>query len=271
LKTRAGSAALALLAAVAALALASVASAGLADRIGATFGLMADEFIKTSQPVEGTVVSLDDNQIFLDLGEGSGALPGQELTVYRKGDAFQHPLTGRPLGRFEVNLGYAQIRRVFPQFAEAAFVPIPDRPAPQPGDGARVSRGRIRVAVTPLLDLTQSGADVRRVPYLISSALERSKRFVVMDPLAVADMFAGGALRVEDVLARPERAIRVARNLDVTGWIVPVLIERQGALYLDATWISAITGTPLYSRREIVLPAGAAEEQRFPWEPRAED
>jgi hypothetical protein len=257
--------------ALAALAGAGSAWAGLADRVGATFGLMADDFIKTSQPVEGTVVSLDESQIFLDLGQGSGARPGQELTVYRKGEAFQHPLTGKPLGRYEEHLGYAQIRRVFPQFSEAAFVPVPDRPAPQPGDGARVSRGRIKVAVTPLLDLTKSGADVRRVPYLISSALERSKRFVVVDPLAVADMFAGGTLKVEEVLARPERAMRVARNLDVTGWIVPVLIERQGALYLDATWISAITGTPLFSRREIVLPAGSAEEQRFPWEPRAED
>jgi Flagellar assembly protein T, C-terminal domain len=257
--------------ALAALVDAGPTAAGLADRVGATFALMADEFIKTSQPVEGTVVSLDDTQIFLDLGEGSGVRPGQELTVFRKGEAFLHPLTGKPLGRYEEQLGYAQIRRVFPQFAEATFVPIPDRPAPQPGDGARVSRGRIKVAVTPLLDLAQAGADVRRVPYLIASALERSKRFVVVDPLSVADVFAGGALRVEEILARPDRAMRVARNLDVSGWIVPVLLERQGALYLDTTWISAITGTPLFSRREIVLPAGSAEEQRFPWEPRAED
>jgi hypothetical protein len=247
------------------------ASAGLADRVGATFGLMADDFIKTSQPVEGTVVSLDGTRVFLDLGEGSGAHPGQELTVYRKGGVFHHPLTGKPLGRYEEHLGYAQLRRVFPQFSEGSYVPIPDRPAPEAGDGARVSRGRIKVAVTPLLDLTQSGADVRRVPYLIASVLERSKRFVVIDPLAVADMFASGTLRVEEVLARPERAMRVARNLEVTGWIVPVLLERQGALYLDATWISAITGTALFSRREVVLPSSAAEEQRFPWEPRAED
>ena len=245
--------------------------AGLADRVGATFGLMADEFIKTSQPVEGTVVSLDDDRIFLDLGQGSGAQPGQELSVYRKGEVFHHPLTGKPLGRYEELLGYAQIRRVFPQFSEATFVSVPDRPVAQPGDGARVSRGRIKVAVTPLLDLTQSGADVRRVPYLIASALERSKRFVVMDPLAVADVFSGGTLKVEEVLARPDRAMRVARNLEITGWIVPVLIERQGALYLDATWISAITGTALFSRREVVLPSSSAEEQRFPWEPRAED
>jgi hypothetical protein len=245
--------------------------AGLADRVGATFSLMADDFIKTSQPVDGTVVSLDDNQIFLDLGQGSGAQPGQELTVFRKGEVFHHPLTGKPLGRYEEHLGFAQVRRVFPQFSEAVFVPVPDRPAPQPGDGVRLSRGRIKVAVTPLLDLTQSGADLRRVPYLIASALERSKRFVVMDPLAVADVFAGGTLKVEEVLARPERAMRVATNLEVAGWIVPVLLERQGTLYLDTTWISAITGTALFSRREVVLPSGSAEEQRFPWEPRAED
>ena len=261
----------AVLVALATLAGADVASAGLADRVGVTFGLMADDFIKASQPVEGTVVSVDGTQIFVDLGEASGAQPGQELTVYRKGDVFHHPLTGRPLGRYEEHLGYAQIRRVFPQFSDSTFVPLPDRPAPEVGDGARVSRGRIKIAVTPMLDLTQSGADVRRVPYLIASVLERSKRFVVVDPLAVADMFAGGTLRVEEVLARPERAMRVARNLEVMGWIVPVLIERQGVLYLDATWISAITGSALISRRAVVLPSSAAEEQRFPWEPRAED
>jgi hypothetical protein len=261
----------AVLVALATLAGADVASAGLADRVGATFVLMADDFIKASQPVEGTVVSVDGKRIFVDLGEASGAQPGQELTVYRKGEVFHHPLTGRPLGRYEEHLGYAQIRRVVSQFSESTFVSLPDRPAPEVGDGVRVSRGRIKIAVTPMLDLTRSGADVRRVPYLIASVLERSKRFVVVDPLAVADMFAGGTLRVEEFLARPERAMRVARNLDVTGWIVPVLIERQGVLYLDATWISAITGSALISRREVVLPSSAAEEQRFPWEPRAED
>jgi hypothetical protein len=191
--------------------------------------------------------------------------------VYRKGEPFYHPVTGKPLGRYEEQLGYAQIQRVFPQFSDGAFVPIPDRPPPEEGDGARISRGRLKIAVTPLLDLSQSDADVRRVPYLIASVLERSKRFVVVDPLAVADIFAGGTLRVEEVLARPERATRIARNLEVAGWIVPVLIERQGVLYLDTTWISAITGTALFSRRHAVLPSSASEEQRFPWEPRAED
>jgi hypothetical protein len=73
------------------------------------------------------------------------------------------------------------------------------------------------------------------------------------------------------VLARPERAVRSAKNLEVGGWLVPVLLERRGIVYLDVTWVSAITGTPLFSRRQPLLPAGSAEEQRFPWEPRPEE
>lgn len=247
------------------------AGAGVADRIGATFALMAGDFIETFQPVEGLVVSVEGEDIFLDVSAGTGAKPGQEYTVFRKGDVFRHPLTGKVLGRYEEVLGFAQIRRVYPQFSVARFVPLPDRPAPRPADGGRITRGRIRIAITPVLDLTDSRADLRRVPFMLASALERSKRFQVVDPLAVLDQFASGAARVEEVLARPERAVRIATNLEVAGWLVPVLLDRNGVLYLDCTYISAVTGTALVSRRQPLAPAGAAEEQRFPWEPKAED
>lgn len=264
-------AALGLVAAVAAVLAASPASAGVADRVGATFALMAQDFIEAAQPIEGLVVSVEGDVIYLDLGEDAGAQVGQELTVFRKGEPFYHPLTGRRLGRYEDVLGYAQVRRVEPGFSEALFIPLPDSSFPRVEDGVRLSRARIRLAVTPMLDLTAGGADVRRVPFMIASLLERSKRFQVVDPLAVTDMFATGSVRVEEVLARPERAVRNAKNLDVTGWLIPVLLERRGVLYLDVTWVSAVTGTALFSRRELLLPAGTAEGQRFPWEPRPED
>jgi hypothetical protein len=57
----------------------------------------------------------------------------------------------------------------------------------------------------------------------------------------------------------------------VTGWLVPVLLERRGVTYLDVTWVSAVTGAALFSRRMAITRAGGAGEQRFPWEPRAED
>jgi len=261
------------LAAVLLLALGTVATAhaGMADRIGATFALMAEEFVQAFQPVEGLVVAIDNDDIFLDVGAGRGAQVGQEYTIFRKGAVFAHPLTGKPLGRYEEILGHALVRRVEPDFSAATFVPLPDKSRPVAEDGARITRGRLKVAVTPVVDMTDGRADLRRVPYLIATVLERSKRFQVVDPLAVSDMFATGSVRVEEVLARPERAVRVAKNLDVAGWIVPVLLPGRGNIALDITYISAITGAPLFSRRVPVVPTSELEGQRFPWEPRMED
>src|SRR5206468_1427275 len=92
------------------------------------------------------------------------------------------------------------------------------------------------------------------------------KRFQVVDPLTVADVFASGGAQVQEILALPERAIRISKRFDVAGWVVPVLIERRGVVYLDATWISAVTGTALFSRREPLLPPADVwvEEDKIP-------
>jgi len=253
------------------LLVAGPARAGLADRIAATFALMAGDFVTAFKPIEAVVVSAEGTEIFLDVHEGNGAQVGQEYTVFRKGDMFHHPLTGRPLGFYEEILGHAQIIRLYPSFSAARYLPLPETPRPRATDGARITRARVRVAVTPVLDFTATQADVRRVPFMLAAALEGSRRFQVVDPLAVNDMFASGSLRAEEVLARPERAMRTARSLEVVGWVVPMLLERRGVTYLDVTYISAVTGTALISRRLPLVTASAAEEQRFPWEPRPED
>ena len=242
--------------------MASSAGAGMADRIGATFVMMSDQFIKAFNPLEGLVVGVEGGTLYLDLGEGNGAQVGQEYTIFRKGEEFRHPLTRKVLGRFEEILGHAQIRRVQPRFSEAVFVPIDGKPLPASDDGVRITRGRIKVGVTPVLDLTQAQTkpDLRRVPYLMAVVLEQSKRFQV-----------SGGEDVKAVLALPERAVSISKRFDVAGWVVPVLIERRGVVYVDVTWISAVTGTAMFSRREPLLPPAAAEEQRFSWEPVSED
>jgi hypothetical protein len=246
------------------------AQAGMADRIGATFGLMSEQFSKAFRPLEGIVVAVEGTRLYLDVTEKDGVQVGQELAVFRKGEVFRHPLTGAPLGRYETALGHAQVRRIEPRFVEATFIALPDTPPPQPEDGVRISRGRIRVAVTPLIDLTNSSADLRRVPFLLSTALDRTKRFQVADPLAVVDLFSAGA-RVEELIVHPSSAVEAAKPFGVAWWLVPILIERGGVTYLDATWISALTGTALISRREPLMRSSTPEEQRFPWEPLVED
>lgn len=241
--------------------------AGTADQVGATFSLLIQDVVGAFPPVEGLVVQVDGDRLFIDLTEKNGVQPGQEFSVFRKGEVFRHP-NGRPLGRFEDVLGYAQIVRMHPQYAEALFVPEEGKPPPQPEDGVRITKGRIRVAVAPPTDLTKGGnADLRRVPFMIAHALEETKRFQVADPSTVQEQLLSQKTRSEELLVSPGKAKTTGKTLEVTGWLVPVLLERRGVTYLDVTWVSAVTGTALFSRRAALTRAEGSAEQRFPWEP----
>ena len=243
------------------------ARAGTADQVGATFGLMIQDVVAAFPPAEGLVVAVEGDRLFIDLTGKSGIQPGQEYAVFRKGDVFRHPINGRPLGRYEDVLGYAQIVRLHPQYSEAVFVPGDGKPVPEPEDGVRITKGRIRVAVAPATDLTRANADLRRVPFMIAHALELTKRFQVADPAAVQEHLLSQRTRSEELLVSPGKAKASGKALDVSGWLVPLLIERRGVTYLDVTWISAVTGTALFSRRATLSRSEDAAEQRFPWEP----
>lgn len=251
--------------------LAGPAHAGIADEVGATFSLMLQDVVAAFPPVEGLVVQVDGDRIYMDLTKKDGIIPGQEFTVFRKGEVFRHPASGKPLGRYEEVLGYAQVQRVEPAFSEAAFVPIEGASQPRPEDGVRITRGRIRVAVPPPADLTQARADLRRVPFMLALAMEQTRRFQSVDSGQVNEVLLNSKTKGEEMLVRPDRAVALGKSLDVTGWLIPVLLERRGVTYLDVTWISAVTGAALFSRRQALVRADSAGDQRFPWEPRAED
>jgi hypothetical protein len=247
------------------------AEAGLADQVGATFNLMLKEVISAFPAIEGLVVQVDGDRIYMDLSEKDGVLLGQEFTIFRKGEVFRHPTSGKPLGRYEDVLGYAQVLRVEPTFSEAAFVPVEGKPSPRPEDGVRITRGRVRVAVVPPADLTKGDADLRRVPFMLALAMDQTKRFQSVDPGQVNELLLNSKTRGEELLVRPDRAVALGKSLDVMAWLVPVLLERRGVTYLDVTWISAVTGAALFSRRQALARADGGGDQRFPWEPRSED
>jgi hypothetical protein len=228
---------------------------------------MLPDVVGAFRPAEGIVAQVEGDRLFIDLAEKDGVQPGQEYSVYRKGDVFRHPVNGRPLGRHESVLGYAQILRVHQQYSEALFVPEDSRTPPQPEDGVRITKGRIRVAVAPATDLTRAKADLRRVPFMMAHALELTKRFQVADPAVVQEHLLNQKTRSEELLVSPAKAKASGRTLEVAGWLVPVLIERRGITYLDITWVSAVTGTALFSRRAALSRSEGTAEQRFPWEP----
>jgi len=120
------------------------------------------------------------------------------------------------------------------------------RPAAARRGRRRITRARVRVAVTPTLDMTSARADLRRVPFLIAAALEGSKRF--------SPRPAGGERHVASAACAWKRCWRVpaGRALrappDVAGWVVSMLIERRGVTYLDVTVHLRHHRQPLSSR-----------------------
>src|SRR5215470_14560029 len=146
----------------------------------------------------GLAVQVDGDRVYMDLSQKDGVLLGQEYTIFRKGEVFRHPSNGKPLGRYEDILGYAQVLRVEPSFAEAAFVPIEGKPHPQPEDGVRITRGRVRVAVVPPTDLTKANADLRRVPFMLSLAMDQTKRFQSVDPGQVNELLLNSKMKGEE-------------------------------------------------------------------------
>jgi hypothetical protein len=247
------------------------AHAGIADQVGATFGLMLQDVVNAFPPVEGVVVQVDGERLYMDLAKKHGVLLGQEFSVFRKGEEFRHPFSGKVIGRYEEILGYAQVQRVEEGFSEALFVPIGGKDKPKPTDGVRITRGRIKVAVAPPTDLTSNKADLRRVSFMLALAMDQTKRFLSVDPGQVNEHLLNSKTRGEELLVRPERAVALGKPLEVMGWVIPVLLERRGVTYLDITWVSAVTGTALFSRRLAITRADGAGDQRFPWEPRPED
>ena len=89
-------------------------------------------------------------------------------------------------------------------------------------------------------------------------------------PDELAKMRRAGRVVAEMHAACREAAKPGVTTLDVDR-VARGVLERRGAVTLDVTYISAITGMALFSRRLTVLPNSAGEEQRFRWEPPVED
>ena len=241
----------------------------MADRVAATFGLMAEDFIKAFQPSRARR-GVEATAIYLDVGE-EGRAGGAGVHDLPQGRGVRHPAHRQARSAATRTSSATRRSAGGRRFSEAAYVPVPGQPRREPEDGARITRGRIKVAITPVLDLDPGQADLRRVPFLLAGGSSARSASRSSTPSRCRTCSSTGGAARGGGAGLPERAVRIGRHLDVAGWIVPVLIERRGVIYLDVTWISAVTGTALFSRRQPLVAAAAAEEQRFPWEPRAED
>lgn len=216
--------------------------------------------------IEGMVVGLQGDLIYVDLGENKKSMPGLELRVYRVGEDFKHPVTGEVLGKLEKDLGIIKIKEVREKFSVAETVQKIEGEKIAVGDKVRISTARIILAV----GLTQeegTTADLRSISRQLQTALTRANRFEIIDEGRLKNAMAQLGVGGFENLADPTVAKKLEKSLRVQAVLVGRIVKTTTVEYLDIKITSAMSGEVLSSfsvdlaasaPRTTYLPPGAA-------------
>jgi hypothetical protein len=237
------------------------AGADVLQDLGTTYQKAAEALAAGFPKWEGQVVAVGLDTVRVE-GPGVGNLrPGLEVTVFRRGDTFRHPITNQPLGHAEQVLGTVVLAAVEPGGASGRFLPATGRPAPAAGDGARITAGRLPVAVLPTSGVQAAfdTADQTRLLLVarFSALLEKTGRFLAVEPLRVLDVVARGG-------ASGASPMEISRQLGGVAVLTSRLLREGEARVLETTWLSGQTGDQLASFRTRLVPT--AHPPRFAWE-----
>ena len=140
-----------------------------------TLGVLVDQVLALFPRVDGDVLEVQGSTLTLALGRRDGLVAGVELSLYREGRELRHPKTGEVLGRTEQALGRVAVKQVFEAYSTGAVAPGTDV---RPGDRARVSAGKIKLTLLPLVDGVKDGLAEAATHELIE-ALNGTGRFQI--------------------------------------------------------------------------------------------
>lgn len=71
---------------------------------------------------EGTVIKIDEDQVYLDIGTDLGVRKGNKFTLYRKGEEIKHPVSGEIMGYNVTPLGEAVATNIQERMSIAKIV-----------------------------------------------------------------------------------------------------------------------------------------------------
>ncbi len=111
--------------------------------------VLAEQIAGAFPSVDTQVIDVVGGRVTLASGRPQGVHPGLELTVVREGRELHHPTTKKLLGRIEETLGTIVVSEVSEQYSVATASPEVLARL-QPGDRARVSTGKVRLALVVL-------------------------------------------------------------------------------------------------------------------------
>lgn len=160
------------------------------------FGALVEQVQALFPVVAGEVIEVQGRQVTLSMGRRDGLLPGVDLSLYREGRELRHPHTGQLLGRTEKPLGRASVTQALEAYSVAT---LPEPSDVRPGDRARLSAGKLRLALLTL----SGGLRDRQIEAAVQELVEelgRSGRFQVTRGDALEVRLAQAGIRPDEAI-----------------------------------------------------------------------
>ena len=190
--------------------------------------VLADQLVDLFPKVEGDVLEVRGTTLTLGAGRKDGVQPGLEVEVFREGREIKHPRTGQVLGRTEQPLGRVTITQVQEAFSSAV---VPQGADMKPGDRFRVSAGKIKLVLLPLLGgVRENLVDV--ATHELVERLTGSGRFQVVMGDAINVSLAQEQIKAEEFLQG--KGVREAGLRFKVDHLLAIHFKRvQGKPYMD--------------------------------------
>ncbi len=215
-----------------------------------TLGVLVNQVLALFPRVNGDVIEVQGLAVTLALGQRDGVIPGIELSLYREGRELRHPKTGEVLGKTEQTVGRVVVQQVFEAYSTGT---VPAGTDVRPGDRARVSAGKIKLTVLPLVDGVKDGL-AEAASYELIEALNRTGRFQIALGDAVNVWLGQQGTKREDVLDGKGLA-QVGERFKVDNLLVVSFTRVEKKPYMDVRLFTFPTGKALLNTALFVPPS----------------
>lgn len=158
--------------------------------------VLVSQLVDLFPKVDGEVLEVQGQSLTLSAGRKDGMRVGLDLALFREGREIKHPKTGQVLGRAEQPLGRVSVSQVQEAFSVGTLAQGSEV---KPGDRFRLTSGKIRLVLLPLLGGVREGL-VEAATHELVERLSASGRFQVTmgDPINV--FLAQEGIKAEDFL-----------------------------------------------------------------------
>src|SRR3989449_7504002 len=199
-----------------------------------SLGVLVDQVLALFPKVDGEVIEVQDGTITLALGSRDGLISGVALALYRQGRELRHPRTAEILGRTEQAVGRVVIEQGFESYSAGT---AGQGSEVQPGDRARVSAGKIKLSLVPIVEGGVKEGLVEAAVHEVIEALNRTGRFQIGPGDAISVWIAQQGMKRDDVLAG-KGLDSVAERFKVEHLLVIAFTRVQAKPYMDVRLFS---------------------------------